>query len=292
MTTYVLGSDRLSGKVYHLNPDGTIPDELRMKPGDLPDEVMVAATASGNVNSAAQNNSGNSTIGLKFAPGSESYRPTIEEVNKNAPTYQVPTTNGTVNARPMVSQFANQNSTRHAKSLTSRSPPPPSKKDGKVHSMQWFSQVVGTNWFDDTGPVQSNDSLSALGQFMELIVGVRIATPIFGSGFNFCISRYYDSFPKVGIIIPNPVAWLLPEFIQVGNTISTTLDLPKSGNGAPFGAKISPTSDGFLIWLPTVPVQTVSNFGFRWGLQVAQLFGVDVGVGWTSIRCGVDFIRV
>lgn len=62
--------------------------------------------------------------------------------------------------------------------------------------------------------------------------------------------RYFDSFPKVGIVVPNPVAWLLPEFIEIGNTISTTLELPKGGNGAPFGARISPTSDGFLVWLP------------------------------------------
>lgn len=52
-------------------------------------------------------------------------------------------------------------------------------------------------------------------------------------------------------MIPNPVAWLLPEFVAFGNDIQAIVRVPSPGSGAPLGARISPTSDGFLIWLPS-----------------------------------------
>ena len=60
--------------------------------------------------------------------------------------------------------------------------------------------------------------------------------------------KYVGSFPKVGIVIPNPAVWLLPEFQDLAAGISTTLSLP---NLLPHGAFVTPTSDGFLLSLPT-----------------------------------------
>ena len=60
--------------------------------------------------------------------------------------------------------------------------------------------------------------------------------------------RYIESFPRVGIVIPNPAIWLLPQFQDLAATLSTTLSLP---NLLPHGAFAEPTSDGFLLWLPS-----------------------------------------
>jgi hypothetical protein len=60
--------------------------------------------------------------------------------------------------------------------------------------------------------------------------------------------KYFSSFPKVGIVIPNPAIWLLPEFQDLAATLSTTLSLP---NLLPHGAYVTPTSDGFLLNLPS-----------------------------------------
>eukprot|EP00884_Botryococcus_braunii_P013932 jgi/Botrbrau1/2253/Bobra.101_2s0077.1 len=130
------------------------------------------------------------------------------------------------------------------------------------------------------------------GDLLALIAGVRVSIPWVGWGFNFCIDKFFGSWPKVGIVIPNPVAWLLPEFVEMGNDIQTVLRIPSPGSGAPLGARISPTSDGFLIWLPSIQPRQISEFGFRYGVQIAQLFGVDFGFGWSNVRCGVDFVRV
>ena len=52
----------------------------------------------------------------------------------------------------------------------------------------------------------------------------------------------------VGIVIPNAGAWLLPEFQDLAEALEHTLDLPTI---LPHGARVDPTSDGFLLWLPT-----------------------------------------
>jgi hypothetical protein len=67
----------------------------------------------------------------------------------------------------------------------------------------------------------------------------------------FIPDRFVGSFPKVGIVIPNPVAWLIPEFSDLAHNLQTTLDVPVPGDGAPLGSRIAPTSDGFVIWLPS-----------------------------------------
>ena len=130
------------------------------------------------------------------------------------------------------------------------------------------------------------------GTTLNLLVGARTATPFFGTGFNLCVDRYFGSFPKVGIVIPNPIAWLLPEIIDIGSGISATLDLPAAGVTAPAGARVTSTSDGFVIWLPSIQPTQLGEFGFRYGLQVAQLFGVDFGFGLLKSTCTIDFVRV
>ena len=60
--------------------------------------------------------------------------------------------------------------------------------------------------------------------------------------------RYFGSFPKVGVVVPSPAAWLLPEFQDLSARLTSTLDLPAlAGNGI----TAEPTGDGFLLWLPT-----------------------------------------
>ena len=93
-------------------------------------------------------------------------------------------------------------------------------------------------------------------------------------------------------MIPNPIAWLLPEIIDIGNGIQATLDLPAAGVTAPAGARVTSTSDGFVIWLPSIQPTQLGEFGFRYGLQVAQLFGVDFGFGLLKSTCTIDFVRV
>lgn len=75
-----------------------------------------------------------------------------------------------------------------------------------------------------------------------------------------CISdKYWGSFPKVGIVVPNPIAWLIPEFSDMANNLQTALDLPVPGNGAPLGSRLAPTSDGFVIWLPSTGIYPNSS---------------------------------
>ena len=144
------------------------------------------------------------------------------------------------------------------------------------------------------GPLREGESIGAVIQFL---FGFRIATPFFGTGFNFCVDRYWGSFPKVGIVIPNAAAWLLPDLAKLfaeNGGIEATLELPGANGGAglPAGARAEQSSDGFVVWLPSVQPLYISNLGFRFGLQIAQLFGIDFGFGLLKIGCRVDFVRV
>lgn len=62
--------------------------------------------------------------------------------------------------------------------------------------------------------------------------------------------RYFGSFPKVGIVIPNPSTWLLPEFQDLASALERTLMLPPNGQLSN-GVSLQPDSDGFLIFLPS-----------------------------------------
>ncbi len=62
--------------------------------------------------------------------------------------------------------------------------------------------------------------------------------------------RYFGSFPKVGIVIPNPSVTVLPELQDLTARLATTLLLPPNGQ-LPNGLSLQPDSDGFLIFLPS-----------------------------------------
>ncbi len=62
--------------------------------------------------------------------------------------------------------------------------------------------------------------------------------------------RYFGSFPKVGIVIPNIAQWLLPELQDLAKTLQTTLQLPPDATIG-HGLTLEPTGDGILISLPT-----------------------------------------
>lgn len=150
--------------------------------------------------------------------------------------------------------------------------------------------VAANALIGELGPLRADESTGSIIQFL---FGMRISTPFFGTGFNFCVDRYFGSFPKVGIVVPNAAAWLLPDVAGLlGPTLNATLSLPTPGAGLPKGARADPTSDGFVIWLPSIQPLYISNFGFRYGLQIAQLFGMDFGFGVLKIGCRVDFVRV
>ena len=161
---------------------------------------------------------------------------------------------------------------------------------GRIEDGTASAGVVRASGLDNpTGQVVGG---SIGGTTLNALVGVRVATPFFGTGFNLCVDRYFGSFPKVGIVIPNPIAWLLPELMELGDGLRATIDLPIGGKSAPAGAKVSANSDGFVIWLPSIQPTMLGEFGFRYGLQVAQLFGVDFGFGLLKSTCTIDFVRV
>ena len=62
--------------------------------------------------------------------------------------------------------------------------------------------------------------------------------------------RYFGSFPKVGIVIPNIGQWLLPELQDIAKTLQTTLQLPPDATIG-HGSTLEPPSDGLLITFPT-----------------------------------------
>eukprot|EP00884_Botryococcus_braunii_P013910 jgi/Botrbrau1/2251/Bobra.101_2s0076.1 len=266
----------------------------------LDPNVYKSLTGTGNPSKMTAFPDDNYTMVLSNLPMTKK---TVQEVNQAAPVDNIPTDKGPVKAKPFLTQYSQFGNGEVA-------------KNGYVHSMS-VDEKTGRKIPDKiqgnavnpaaleehparpgavSAKANSFPIIGANGQpgfFLNTLVGVRVATPFFGSGFNFCVDRFWSSFPKVGIVIPNPVAWLLPEFVSMASEFQTTIRLPIGGKTAPPGTSISRTSDGFVIWLPS-PFQPTSlpQFGFRYGLQVAQAFGVDFGFGWSQVTCSVDFIRV
>lgn len=80
------------------------------------------------------------------------------------------------------------------------------------------------------------------------VLGARTLTKKF-----ICVAdKWWGSFPKVGIVIPNPVAWILPEIANMASSARVILDFPVPRGGPQLGARVAPTSDGFVIWLPSL----------------------------------------
>ncbi|CAL5223539.1 g6071 [Coccomyxa viridis] len=224
---------------------------------------------------------------------------TVEQVNNNAPVYTVP---GGPTIKPqlmtgsgMLSQTAQQSQQAQGTGSTPVSPgqqitsAQPYQTDTSTATGGATTTVnVGGRTITINVPQEGNPE-QATGSFIAGIAGVRISTPIFGSGFNFCVDRYFGSFPKVGIVIPNAAVWLLPEFQEVANALEQTLDLPSI---LPHGARLDPTADGFLIQLPTFQPSTIPEFGIRYGIQIGQAFGYDFGLGIVRDLCFVSFVIV
>ncbi|KAK9836033.1 hypothetical protein WJX81_007709 [Elliptochloris bilobata] len=194
-------------------------------------------------------------------------RRTVTQVNTEAPTYQTP---AGVAFRPQLATGSQQQGAGN-----------PGKTGlGSSSKALASTDIISTKNLDNE--IITGDNI---GQ----IVGVKIATPFFGTGFNFCIDRYFGSFPKVGIVIPNAAAWLLPDFQELGNALNMVVDMPTI---LPHGTRIDTTSDGFLLWLPSFQPSQVPNFGFRYGIQIGQAFGFDFGYGLIKDICFISFAIV
>ncbi|CAK0783700.1 hypothetical protein CVIRNUC_006899 [Coccomyxa viridis] len=215
---------------------------------------------------------------------------TVDQVNAVAPTYQV---SKSLSIKPKLATATGLASHQGNVGKQQRTGQATSSKQQSVSSTAGTAAsttpiTVGGRTVNVFIPT-IGDPEEATGDYLSGIVGVRIATPFFGTGFNFCIDRYFGSFPKVGIVIPNAAAWLLPEFQDVATALEQTLDLPSI---LPHGARVDPTTDGFLLWLPSMQPSQLPEFGIRYGIQIGQAFGYDFGIGIVKEICFVTFVIV
>ena len=83
----------------------------------------------------------------------------------------------------------------------------------------------------------------------------------------------------MGIVIPSPAQWLLPEIQDIAKTLQTTLQLPPDATVG-HGITLEPTSDGILINLPTGRMLTLP-------LQPAYPLPVQVSClnVWDAMHC-------
>ncbi|CAL8462830.1 g2364 [Coccomyxa elongata] len=249
------------------------------------------STSSVNAQRAISNTNTGAVTATTIQPQS-SERHTLDQVNANAPTITDPSTR--VSVRPVASsQVVGQSAAAPAGAATGSSTSAQTAAGtgagASLSAQPEASTKVGVvNPYDVVG-ANPLDREVIKGDFISQVVGVRIATPFFGTGFNFCIDRYVGSFPKIGIVIPNPIVWLLPEFQDLAASITTTLSLP---NLLPHGAFVTPTSDGFLLNLPTFQPSQIPDLGVRYGIQIGQAFGYDFGYGIIKDICFVDFVIV
>lgn len=165
----------------------------------LDPDVYKSLTGTGNPSKLAPFPNDNNTVVLSNLPMS---RKTVEEVNKAAPVDTIPTDKGPVKAKPFVTQYSQFSNGAVA-------------KNGFVHSMS----VDGKTGRKLPDKIQGNtvnpgileerparpgevsakaNSLPIIGSngqsgfFVSTLVGVRVATPFFGSGFNFCVGACSD----------------------------------------------------------------------------------------------------
>ncbi|BDA49049.1 hypothetical protein COCOBI_13-1590 [Coccomyxa sp. Obi] len=271
--------------------------DLQQAAGDAQPTVLAArqnnnipqqgSTSQINAQRAISNTNTGAVTATTIQPQS-SERHTLDQVNADAPTITDPSTH--VSVRPVASsQVVGQSAAAPAGAAAGSQPTAGTGAGSTVSAQPAASTQVGVvNPYDVVG-ANPLDREVITGDFISQVVGVRIATPFFGTGFNFCIDRYVGSFPKIGIVIPNPIVWLLPEFQDLAATITTTLSLP---NLLPHGAFVTPTSDGFLLNLPTFQPSQIPDLGVRYGIQIGQAFGYDFGYGIIKDICFVDFVIV
>jgi hypothetical protein len=184
---------------------------------DADPDVFAALTASGNPNakSGIWANASNAVV-LNLPKTSE--KKTVEQVNKQAPIINIPTQTGIVAAKPLLRQYSqDKNGTLvkdgkvHSASVDpSETPLKPSAASSaaKVQAKSSAASAAASKGRvqakglanGKSGPVKSNvviepilnNPSSALptgigSGTLALLVGVRVSTPFFGMGFNFCL---------------------------------------------------------------------------------------------------------
>lgn len=166
--------------------------ELQQAAGDAQPTVLAAKKNSnipqqGSTNINAQRAISNTNTGAVTATTIQpqsSERRTLDQVNADAPTITDPTTHTSV--RPVASsQVVGQDA----------SAPAAGAADSTVSAQPASSKQIGVvNPYDVVG-ASPLDREVITGDFISQIVGVRIATPFFGTGFNFCIGELRQSTP-------------------------------------------------------------------------------------------------
>lgn len=175
--------------------------DLQQAAGDAQPTVLAAKQnnnipqqgSSSNINAqrAISNTNTGAVTATTIQPQS-SERHTLDQVNAAAPTITDPSTH--VSVRPVASsQVVGQNAAAPAGAATYSSAtaqPAASTGAGSTVSAQPAAskQIGVVNPYDVVG-ANPLDREVITGDFISQIVGVRIATPFFGTGFNFCIGE-------------------------------------------------------------------------------------------------------
>ena len=129
-----------------------------------------------------------STGGVALQPQATQRR-TLAEVNAAAPTYTDPSSQ--VSIRPVASsQVVGQDT-------VTASNPDLAAKPQQVAAAKPTAQRRGVvNPQDVTGADPLTQGVGVSGTYISFQVGARVATPLFGTGFNFCVGA------------PRPAPWL------------------------------------------------------------------------------------
>ena len=175
--------------------------DLQQAAGDAQPTVLAAkqnnnipqqsSTSNVNAQRAISNTNTGAVTATAIQPQS-SERHTLDQVNANAPTITDPSTH--VSVRPVASsQVVGQNAAAPAGatagSSASSQQVASTGADSTVSAQPAASTQIGVvNPYDVVG-ANPLDREVITGDFISQIVGVRIATPFFGTGFNFCIGE-------------------------------------------------------------------------------------------------------
>lgn len=181
--------------------------DLQQAAGDAQPTVLAAkknnnipqqgSTSNINAQRAISNTNTGAVTATAIQPQS-SERHTLDQVNANAPTITDPSTH--VSVRPVASsQVVGQSAAAPAGAAAGSSASAQSSTgaDSTVSAQPAASTQVGVvNPYDVVG-ANPLDREIITGDFISQVVGVRIATPFFGTGFNFCIGE-----------LPQSLGWL------------------------------------------------------------------------------------
>jgi hypothetical protein len=154
--------------------------------------VYKSLTGTGDPNQLSEFQPDNNTVTLSNLPSSKK---TVKQVNAEAPVYTIPHGDGSYQARPHLTQVSHGKNGATAKdgfvqsmSVDPKKPKAPKPLTGsgvnpKLLEGEAEKGKVSSNAVDPDTVVINGRT----GFFLNLLAGVRVATPFFGSGFNFCI---------------------------------------------------------------------------------------------------------